>query len=406
MIRYESSSTASSCLKQELLLGEAHPTLNPASGLVDTAEKRAAYARWLLERLCTDIGPHPSGTPGYDRAASIVKRELEQSLPVVEVDTFEVEKWELLGEPEFSIGAECIESYLAYGSPGTPPGGIHGMLKRTEADAPYGLVDSSTSEVGALVTISAYGRAVPSYHGMKTPALPRFDVGKQDAPLLEKAVDERAPVRARALVQTVPNVTSQNVIGTLPGRRRDEVLFLAHLDTQYNSPGALDNTASVIVMLMLAHAASATTYDCTLRFVATGAEEYGLLGARHYAEVRESDGTMKDIRIVVNFDSLTYGPNLWVTTIDQELKTVIEAIHKDLRLGGKPIYTHGTGFILDGEPFKSSGGKAIDVNSRGYDQITLPLWHRPEDIPANVPMDCVETSFLTFSEFIRRTANR
>ena len=31
--------------------------------IVDTPEKRAAYMRDMLKQLCTDLGPHPCGSP-------------------------------------------------------------------------------------------------------------------------------------------------------------------------------------------------------------------------------------------------------------------------------------------------------------------------------------------------------
>ena len=69
--------------------------------LVDTQGKREAYLEKMLKALCTDIGPHPIGSPAYNKAASIVKKEMELALPVVELDTFTFERWLLKGEPTF-----------------------------------------------------------------------------------------------------------------------------------------------------------------------------------------------------------------------------------------------------------------------------------------------------------------
>src|SRR4030067_282195 len=75
--------------------------------------------------------------------------------------------------------------------------------------------------------------------------------------------------------------------------------------------GGNANIASVIVMLMMAHAAAAgTAFNHTLTFVATDAEEFGMLGANHYGAKRAADGTMKNIRDVANFASLTSGTQL------------------------------------------------------------------------------------------------
>jgi Zn-dependent M28 family amino/carboxypeptidase len=57
------------------------------------------------------------------------------------------------------------------------------------------------------------------------------------------------------------------VIGRIPGKSKNEILIVAHLDSIFNTPGANDNAASVIVMLMLAHAASARQNNHNLTFI-------------------------------------------------------------------------------------------------------------------------------------------
>ena len=92
--------------------------------LVATPEKRADYLARMLKELCTDLGPHPIGSPEYDRAVSIVKREMELALPVVRLDTFTFERWILRGKPEFLIGDMQLETYLAHGTSCTPEEGL------------------------------------------------------------------------------------------------------------------------------------------------------------------------------------------------------------------------------------------------------------------------------------------
>jgi hypothetical protein len=72
-------------------------------GPVDTPEKRARYLAKMLKELCTGLGPHPSGSPEDRRAAQIIKREMERSLPVVELDTTTFTRWVLKGQPEFYL---------------------------------------------------------------------------------------------------------------------------------------------------------------------------------------------------------------------------------------------------------------------------------------------------------------
>jgi hypothetical protein len=372
-----------------------------AGELVNTPLKRLDYTRKLLKKLCTDIGPRPSGSEAFARGAKIIRKEMELSLPQVSYDRFDFEKWELLGASEFVLGGQRIEAIPSYGGEGTPQEGIKGVLEKTSTG--FSLVDAGTNQAKALITIGPYGKAI-AHHQFRVhpPTLPSFSIGKQDVPLLERSVEDKTPAWINARVRFVPHSQGLNIVGKLPGKRKEEIVFVAHADTVYNAPGANDNTASVIVMLMLAHAAAARTNDHTLTFVATDNEEFGLMGARHYAEQRLSNNTMNNIRFVVNFDSLTYGPNLWVSSKQDDIKDLIRTIHKDLHIKGTPIFDDSDGFVMDSEPFRPSGAKALHANSRGYDEKTLPVYHRPDDNATNVPLDCVEIGFLVFDEFIRR----
>ena len=371
--------------------------------LVATPEKRSEYTRKLLESLCTGIGPHPTGTPEFGRAAAVIKREMEISLPDVGYDTFSFERWELLGEPEFRLGnGQGIEACPSFGGEGTPEEGISGVLR--EEGKGFTLVDPGTGKPQAEIYVCQYGRDIPCHQGpARPPSPPVFGIGKQDVPLIANAVRDKIPARYKAVLRFVPGASGMNIIGRLPGKRSDEIFVVAHADTVYGSPGGNDNTASVIVMLMMAHAAAARpAFNHTLTFVASDAEEFGKLGAKSYGAKRAAAGTMKNIRHVLNFDSLTYGPNLSISSKDQSVKDIIAAIHRDLNIPTVPTYEDRDGFRMDSEPFRPSGAKAFYANSHGYDEKTLPIWHRPDDIAFNVPLDCVEIGFRVFSEYIRR----
>ncbi len=378
--------------------------------LVATPEDRARYLARMLDLLCTQFGPRFAGSEDYDRSAELIRRELALAVPRTELDWFEFRGWRLVEEPVFYCGGRSLECYPAFGSAEPPETGARGIVKRQAEGDRFAIVDPASGVTAANVTISAYGRAVT---GVMSPdheaaGIPRVCVGKQDVPFLEQAASEGALARLHFRSEFVPGARTCNIVGTLPGETEEEILVFAHADTQYNTPGANDNTASLIVVLMLAHAASGTRPRRTLTFMGTGAEEYNLLGARHYAARREAEGTLDRIRFCVNFDSLTYGPNLYVHTDDAELVRVMEAIHGDLRPYNQfdpayPIAFEYQDFIRsEALIFSEAGARTIDLNSRGYDEEQLPLWHRPEDTAGTVPLDCVENSFRVFDEYLRR----
>ncbi len=377
------------------------------SSLPVDAAQREHYARQLLDQLCTQIGPRPTGSPAYKLGAQLIFDELKKSLPSVSFDNYLFDKWELDGIPTLFVGDRQLETYLAVGSKGTPSVGLTGFVEQM-GDMFFLIANDPSRRVIAHIAVNKYGKAIPLDHSLADRfAPPACCVGKQDAVCLQEAERNRTRVRLSATVRYSANGEGINVVGQLPGQSSDEVLILAHADTMYNTPGAIDNTASLITMVMLAHeAAKRGNNRHTMTFVATDGEEFGYLGAKHYAGARTEDDSMKHIRYVINFDSLTWGPNLWINSLNDEVKDIIRTIHDDLGIKAYPRFESKDGFFMDSEPFRASEGRGLHVNSRGYDKRTLPLYHRPDDSAENVPMDCVEIGFQVFNEFLQRIDHR
>jgi hypothetical protein len=373
---------------------------------LDTPEQRRDYVSLLLKKFCTDIGPHPFGTRAYERAAIAIHKEMAAAIPGAFLDRY-LDRWEILGlKPTLLFKGKAIDAAAAENCAGTPLEGVTGIIKKTGVKGvpPYAVVDVKTGKTAALISISKDVGPVPEYLvDGDVLSLPRFIVGQKDVPLIELLVKDRAQVQARMAVLSAPEVPTYNVVGTIPGKSCGEILVLGHADSVIQTEGANDNMATVIVMLLLANAYSGSTPDCTLTFVATGSEEgVGYNGARHYAKRREAEGTAKNIRFVLNCDSFTYGPNIWASTGDSGLIDLIKQVHASLKLKTQPIYSPDANpWTMDASPFHSiDGARAVHFNSRGYD--TLSANHTPADDAANVPLDCVESSFLFMKEFIDR----
>ncbi len=379
----------------------AAPALPDSRALVGTPEKRVEYLKSMLRSLCTQLGPRPACSAACEAGALIVKREMERALPEVQLDTFSITGWELVGQPELRVAGRKLETYVAQNSPGTPAGGVRGVLRKREPRTPqYELLDGAQGRVLVRIDIGPFGPAVASLYRVDDGA-PRFCAGEQDVPLLDRAVRESLEVFARARVNSLPNCRTSNVAGTLPGASSDEILYIAHADTKYNSPGASDNTASMVAMVMLAHGLSGVRPKRTLTFVASAAEEVGSLGAEHYAQVRKSAGTLGRVKVCINLDSLTYGPNLLITTTDRELERMILDIHGDLGIHSQPRMIHQDD-TMDSAPFKAAGARTLYLNSRGHDARTLPLNHRPEDRADTIYPELIESSYRILIELTRR----
>ena len=100
---------------------------------------------------------------------------------------------------------------------------------------------------------------------------------------------------------------SRNICGTLKGSgpSNAECIIVAHFDSVYpNVPGANDNASGVAAVLEAARICSRYKFSYTIRFLAVGAEEIGLVGSYHYAQDAKAKG--RNIVVVVNGDMLGY----------------------------------------------------------------------------------------------------
>jgi Zn-dependent M28 family amino/carboxypeptidase len=192
------------------------------------------------------------------------------------------------------------------------------------------VIDSADKNMGTV--------GVRSWMTLET-ARQLFGAAGQDYDSLKKAALSKdfKPVSLGAqadftLQNQISHIKSHNVIGKLEGsdpRRKDEyIIYSAHWDHLGRDPklegdqiynGALDNASGVASIIEIAQAFTKLPKPParSLLFLATTAEEQGLLGAKYYAEhpVYPLDHTLADINIdVINpwgrtrdIEDLSYG---------------------------------------------------------------------------------------------------
>ena len=207
-------------------------------------------------------------------------------------------------------------------------------------------------------------------------------------------------------------IPTRNVVGLLPGadpRLRDEhVIFSAHWDAFGIGPavdgdsiynGAVDDAAGVGQMLAVAEALASGARARparTMLFLATSAEEPGLLGARHYAAhpLYPLERTLAN----VNFDIISLaGETRDVRVYGQGRSTLDEIVADAARLQGRVAEgerepQQDTWFYQDHFAFVEAGVPAISV-AAGNDAVGKPPgygeqrarqyrtrdYHRPSD---------------------------
>jgi len=94
-----------------------------------------------------------------------------------------------------------------------------------------------------------------------------------------------------------------NVIGDVKGSKSpgDIIYIVAHRDSSYINPGAVDNAAGVATIMEMARKMARSLPAKTIRFISTDAEETGLLGATEYCKAHEAEVQKHGITCI-NFD--------------------------------------------------------------------------------------------------------
>ena len=118
-----------------------------------------------------------------------------------------------------------------------------------------------------------------------------------------------ASVHMKILARRAPSHTD-NLIGRLPGERRERIIFCAHYDSKVDTPGAYDNAAGVGVLLTLAQFLSQTKHRHTLEWIAFTGEEGAGLGDMEYAR---KTGAFDQVVTAINIDGV--GPFTGTNTV-------------------------------------------------------------------------------------------
>lgn len=221
-------------------------------------------------------------------------------------------------------------------------------------------------------------------------------------------------IRASAVLrQEQERRTSPNVIGVLPGTRKDEaVVYTAHYDhfgireaapgdapdadRIYN--GAMDNATGVAGILAIASAMARAPQPPgrSIYFVATTAEESGLLGAEYFAA--NPPIPLDRIAANINVDGLNnLGPARDLVLLGAERSTLGDLAREILRsvdrtLGTDPEPEKGYFFRSDHFPFAKGGVPAVSISDstdyigkdpgfakRMRDEYTNRHYHQPSD---------------------------
>ncbi|RLE69684.1 MAG: hypothetical protein DRJ34_00145 [Thermoprotei archaeon] len=178
------------------------------------------------------------------------------------------------------------------------------------------------------------------------------------------------------LIQNEFKTFSRNIVAEKIGEKYpDEIIVIgAHYDSEYGTIGATDNAAGTAVLMELARIFSSKKNMRTIRFIAFGAEELGLLGSRKYAESHRKD--LEKVKLMVNIDVQGSGMGRISAIVSggDDIKNYIEILGKELGINIRVTQgiasSDSTSFAWKNIPsisFSRSGGSTFYMHTEKDD---------------------------------------
>ena len=392
-----------------------------------------------INKLSSEIGSRPSGSESEKRSAEWILSEFHQIGFEAQIEEFEA-----FTANVSSKKLEIIEPYKAEVfcevqplSGGTGPEGVVGELIYIDSYDEEYITEEITGKI--IITSGQPTNRDKAYRRLKkykpagmllvesTPRAmaknlygsPTFRKKYVDIPTLRISFEDgydlikkcAKKVRIVAMTEEKP-ITSQNVIAELPGSSHpDEIVVIGgHYDTVLKVTGAGDNAAGTAIVMELARVFKERQSKRTMRFVAWGCEEVGLLGSRAYSTKlreasekakKENEEALTDLDnhlLCVNLDvhGGLIGTNASNVLGPPELTAAVKLLSKE----------KGIVFKVNESVYSSDGTSlsAVGVPSVSFQRETPTnsLMHSLEDDMRWMSPSALETHGTFAYEFLRR----
>ena len=399
------------------------------------------HAYDITESLTTEIGPRVGGSPQEALAREwAVAKFKEIGLQNVRVEPFTMPYWERGIETASivtpfpqqlyitSLGGsvatspEGVEAELAYfptfeDLKNAPEGGldgkivfISGRMKKAPDGAGYGPANQKrrqgATEAAKRGAIAVVIRSVGTdshrfpHTGMMRYAddvkkIPIAALSAPDADQLERTLNrgENVTLKMTLTPKWLGERQSGNVIGEILGSEKpDEIILVSgHLDSWDLGTGAVDDGAGIGVSAGAAQVIIESGFKPkrTLRVVAFGAEEVGLLGG--FAYVKAHKDTDLDKHVLATESDFGAGPAYEIKSGVKSGEDVIKAMGKAMGLPFSAMPTNGGPDI---GPMSRQGVPTMRWQQEGTDYFDLH--HTPDDTFDKIDKDEIQQNVAAF----------
>ncbi|MGD8456452.1 MAG: M28 family peptidase [Anaerolineales bacterium] len=182
--------------------------------------------------------------------------------------------------------------------------------------------------------------------------------------------------------------TGCNVLAGKTGLSPKRIVFSAHIDAKDGTPGALDNAAGVVVLLLLGELLADYAGKYSVELLAlNGEDHYSAQGEKEYLE--HNAGRLDEILFNVNMDAVGYKDGKTAYSfykLPPDISTLAREVfsrHEDFIEGEQWVQGDHMVFVQNGVP-------ALALTTSQFNHLTTYITHTPDDTP-----DLVDVAKLT-----------
>lgn len=285
-------------------------------------------------------------------------------------------------DADYEARPDAVKGKIALVYIGTLPNSPKGTpgLHRSEKTAlatkygAIGIIIINQVDGGVLLTgtASVTGSLIP---------IPAVCIGKEDGMGLKETLGKSKQFASIKMTNQSGLINARNVIATIKGSELpdEKVIVGGHLDSWDLATGAIDNGIGSFAVLDMARTFAALDLKPkrTVQFVMFMGEEEGLLGSRYMVNQAIENGTIDQIKYVMNQD-MSGNPAGFGTGGRPEAEPFFKKIGKEIMAVDSTTFTNaisnGAGLHSDHQPFMLQGVPYTSPSSR-LDRTIYGCYH-------------------------------
>ena len=231
-----------------------------------------------------------------------------------------------------------------------------------------GIIIFNTVPGGVLLTgtASVTGKLIP---------IPAVCIGLEDGMRLKELMQKEPLQAAVSMTNFSGLIKARNVIATLKGSEleKEKIVVGGHLDSWDLATGAIDNGIGSFSIMDMARTFGVLKLKPkrNIEFVMFMGEEQGLLGSKAYIEKAVKDGSLNQVRYMLNYDMSNDPKGFSSSSADSKelfqeigsMATAIDTSFKNLFSSGAGLHSDHQPFMLHGVPTGGAAGGKLPNNS-------------------------------------------